>query len=75
MVHTELYNKPYQPESTTAGPCVELSNDLDAVPSTKCHIRNEQQTNQEGSNSCDMPSGTVTILTVIFFLFFSMYLK
>ncbi|XP_047083831.1 uncharacterized protein LOC124694955 [Lolium rigidum] len=62
MVHTELYNKPYQPESTTAGPCVELSNDLDAVPSTKCHIRNERQTNQEGSNSCDMPSGASLIL-------------
>uniref|UniRef100_A0ACD5X0Z1 Uncharacterized protein n=1 Tax=Avena sativa TaxID=4498 RepID=A0ACD5X0Z1_AVESA len=62
ILHTELYNKPYQPESITPGPCVELSNNLDAFPSYKSHMSNDRQTNQEVSTSCGMPSGAPLIL-------------
>uniref|UniRef100_A0ACD5XHY0 Uncharacterized protein n=1 Tax=Avena sativa TaxID=4498 RepID=A0ACD5XHY0_AVESA len=62
ILHTELYKKPCQPEFTTPGPCVELSNNLDAFPSCKSHMSNERQTNQEASTSCDMPSGAPLIL-------------
>ena len=65
IIHTEVCKKPYQLESTTQGPFDKLSNDFDAAPSTKSHMRNERQTNQEASVSCNMPSGTVTLLTVI----------
>ena len=71
ILHTELYKKPCQHESTTPGPCVELSNDLDAAPSTKSHMSNERQTKQEASISCNMPSGTMMILTVTFSIFFT----
>ncbi|CAM0871958.1 unnamed protein product [Alopecurus aequalis] len=62
VLHTNLYKKPDQSKSTAEAPRVELSNDFEAVPSTKSHIRNEQQTNQEASVSCNMSLGAQAIL-------------
>jgi hypothetical protein len=70
ILDTELHKKPYQPESKTPGPFVDLSNDFDDVPSTKSHMWNERQANQETPTSCDVPSSMVMILTVIFSIFF-----
>ena len=62
------------PVSTTQAPCAELSNDLEAVPSTKSLTRNERQTNQEASISCNMSSGTVRILTVTVSMFLNLHI-
>ncbi|KAM0836720.1 hypothetical protein ACQ4PT_062123 [Festuca glaucescens] len=50
------------PESTTQATCVEQSNDFEAAPSTKSLIRDEPQTNQDASISCNMSSGASLIL-------------
>lgn len=44
------------PQSTTPVPCDELSNDFEAVPSSKNCSRNETLPNQEASISCNMSS-------------------
>lgn len=50
------------PQSTAPAQCVELSTDFEAVPSSKSHISNEKQTNQEASINCNTSSGTPVIL-------------
>ncbi|XP_044982447.1 uncharacterized protein LOC123449324 isoform X2 [Hordeum vulgare subsp. vulgare] len=50
------------PESTTPAPYAQLSNDLRAVSSTKIIVRNERQTNQEPSITCNISSGAPLIL-------------
>jgi hypothetical protein len=57
------------PDYTTQATCVEQSNDFEAAPSTKGHIRDEPQTNKEAYITCNMSSGTVRILMVTFLCF------
>ncbi|KAL5217947.1 hypothetical protein ABZP36_018631 [Zizania latifolia] len=48
--------------STSLAQCVELSNDFEAVPSTKGSISSEKQTNQEAPINCNVTLGTPVIL-------------
>uniref|UniRef100_J3LLD4 AIPP2-like SPOC-like domain-containing protein n=1 Tax=Oryza brachyantha TaxID=4533 RepID=J3LLD4_ORYBR len=50
------------PQSTSHARCVELSEDFEAVPSTKSHISTEKQTNQETPITCNVSSDTPVIL-------------